>query len=80
MSVPALEHLRNCMLREGGGGGGVNGFGKFSSPDNARRRLKSYLCTLCMFTVKQKKIKNGQGEGGCRKTLSSSLLEPPGRV
>lgn len=78
MSVPAPEHLRNCMSREGGGGG-VNGFGKFSSPDNARGRLKSYLCTLCMFTVKQRK-KNGQGEGGCRKTLSSSLLEPPGRV
>lgn len=35
-------------------GGGVNGFGKFSSPDGARGRLKSYLCTLCMFTVKQK--------------------------
>lgn len=27
-------------------------FGKCSSPDNACGRLKSYLCTLSMFTVK----------------------------
>lgn len=32
-------------------------FGKCSSPDNACGRLKSYFCTLSMFTVK-----GGEGE------------------
>lgn len=48
-------------------------FGKCSSPDNALGRLKSYLCTLPTFTVKEEKR-----EGGCflKKEINKKFFIP----